>query len=99
MIDIVLCLCPVLIEPFPIRHFFILHLLIHLLFDHIFFLFLLVHLGDKFSLAFGIPNPFLSSLLFFGKFNQSSLESNLLMRHHLEVVLSLHHVCLCPFNP
>jgi len=73
MIDIILCLCSMLIEPFPIALFFFLHLLIHLLFHQKLLLFLLVHLCNEFCLSLSFSDSFLCSFFLFGELNQPGL--------------------------
>ena len=83
MVDVVLRLSSVMINSLSVHQHFIVHLFVHALFHHEFLLFLLMHISDEFCLSLSVPDSFLGSLLFLGELDESCLESQLLVMHHL----------------
>lgn len=94
VIDVIFRLRSLHVELVPVGLLFGLHLLVHLLLHHELLLLDLVHLVDKLSFPLGVPDAFLCALLLLVQFDQTRLKRNLLVSHHLQVVLGLHHLGL-----
>lgn len=97
-IDIIFSGRSMVVDALSILHFFIVHLLIHILFHHELLLLYRMHLSNKVGLSLRVSNPLLRPLLLLAQLDQPGLKGDLLMSHHFQVVLRLHHLGLRALN-